>query len=229
VVSGYDVWATSRRDHAVYRIDPLNRVRLTRLTLPERLSGWLFSGVGFLWAPSRSGLLQIDPATARVVARYPIAPNQPGHNANVMTFGAGSAWVVDEHSGELDVSRPGVLYRIDPLTRTIMARIPMPALNWYDEFELAYGGGLLWACDDHSGILRAVSPQTDAVVRARVVGVVDSMAVGDRSVWLVGPAHGLTQLGYDARQIWRSEVPGNPRVIGLDGRRLWVAYGSTAS
>jgi hypothetical protein len=187
------------------------------------LSGRLFSGVGFLWAPS-GPLLQIDPATARVVKDYPIAPNQPGHNANVMAFGAGSAWVVDEHSGYLDVSRPGVLYRIDPLTRSIMARIPMPALNWYDEFELAYGGGLLWACDDHSGVLRAVSPQTDSVVHAREVGVVDSMAVGDRSVWLVGPAHGLTQLGYDARPMWHSEVPGSPRVIGLEGRRLWVSY-----
>lgn len=229
VVSGYDVWATSRRDRsAVYRVDPLNRGRLTRFAVPGRLSGRLFSGLGFLWAPS-STLLQLDPATGREVQHYPIAPTQPGHNANVMAFGAGSAWVVDEHSAELDVSRPGVLYRIDPLTRTIMARIPMQALNWYDEFELAYGGGFLWACDDHSGVVRAISPYTDAVVHAREVGVVDSMAVGDRSVWLVGPAHGLTQLGYDARPIWRAEVPGSPRAIGINGPRLWVSYGRTAT
>ena len=225
VVAGYDVWATSRHDHsAVYRVDPLNRGRVTRVAIRGQLSGRLFSGVGFLWAPSKASLLQLDPGAAQVVARYPIAPDQPGHNANVMAFGAGSAWVVDEHSPELDVSRPGVLYRLDPLTRSIMARIPMPALNWYDEFELAYGGGLLWVCDDHSGILRAVSPDTDAVLRAREVGVVDSMAVGDRSVWLVGPAHGLTQLGFDARPIWRSEVPGSPRTIGVNGPRLWVSY-----
>jgi len=224
VVAGYDVWATSRRDHAaIFRIDPLSQGRVTRLALPWRLSGRLFSGVGFLWAPA-GPLLQLDPATGRVVAHYPIAPDQPGHNANVMTFGAGSAWVVDEHSGELDISHPGVLYRIDPLTRTIMAKIPMPALNWYDEFELAYGGGFLWVCDDHAGVLRAVSPNSDAVVHTRVVGVVDSMAVGDRSVWLVGPAHGLTQLGFDARTIWRSEVPGSPRTIGINGPRLWVSY-----
>jgi hypothetical protein len=224
VVAGYDVWATSRRDHAaIYRIDPLNRSRVTRLALPWRLSGRLFSGTGFLWAPAQA-LLQIDPATGRVVKHYPISPNQPGHNANVVAFGAGSAWVVDEHSGELDVSRPGVLYRIDPLTRSIMAKIPMPALNRYDEFELAYGGGFLWACDDHAGVVRAVSPNTDAVVHARDVGVVDSMVVGDRSVWLVGPAHGLTQLGFNARPIWRSEVPGSPRTIGLSGPRLWVSY-----
>ncbi|MGN6380445.1 MAG: hypothetical protein ACTHNU_15950 [Gaiellales bacterium] len=229
VVAGDSVWATSRTDQALlYRLDP-RRLRITsRIRASDKPSGRLFSGVGWVWEPCRTFIAQIDPTSGRIAARIPVQPEQAGHNSSVIAFGAGSMWVIDEHSTELDLAHPGVLYRIDPATHSIMAKIPMPALNWYDEFELAWAGGRLWVTDDHQGILRAVSPQTDAVTETRLFGVIDSLAAGNGSVWLLDHSRRLTQLGYDGRPEWRGSLPGRPRSIGLDGGWLWVSYVSGA-
>lgn len=226
VVSGRWVWAADQiGTSTVYQIDPRRLRVIRRIEVPGLPYGNLYPGAGSVWETGQDFLTQISARTGSIVHQYPINPAQPANNAWVLRFGAGSAWVIDEHAAAPGAKLPGVLYRIDPITHEISARISIPSRSASDFFELAYGDGTMWVADGQKGILRAVSPESNSVTETLHVGYIDSIAVGSNAVWIVNATTGLKELGTNGKLRWRATLPEHPQSIGVDGSRLWVSYG----
>ena len=228
VTAGKSVWATDQSQLSLlYQINPADLHVERRIFVTGDPYGNLYSGLGDVWETGPVALTQVDAQTGQIVARIPVTPSQPTDNAYVLAFGAGSVWAIDEHAPEHGRSQLGVLYRIDPTTHAIMARIPIPSPSPTDFFELAYGADTLWVADGEQGIVRAISPQSDAVTETFRVGYVDSIAAGGGSVWIVNATTTLTQLGLDGHTRWHGSLPAHPESLTVDGPRLVVTYGQT--
>jgi hypothetical protein len=226
VVSGHWVWAADETNTStVYQIDPGRLRVIRRIDVPGLPYGNLYAGAGSVWETGQDFLTQISARSGSIVHQYPINPAQPANNAFVLRFGAGSAWVIDEHASAPGSSWPGVLYRIDPMTHEISARISIPSRSGNDFFELAYGDGTMWVADGQLGILRAVSPESNSVTQTLHVGYIDSIAVGGNAIWVVNATTGIKEFGTNGKLRWQATLPRHPQSIGVDGSRLWVSYG----
>jgi DNA-binding beta-propeller fold protein YncE len=131
------------------RIDP----RRGSVTEPADHVGDIWEvGGGALWGTysddaSGSGVQRVDPDTGRVVARIPI-PHELA-----MAFGLGTLWVAQNTSSppnspgpgswdNLDRTKSGRLYRIDPTTNRVLGRpLTLPRILPAPYFGVAVGEG----------------------------------------------------------------------------------------
>lgn len=123
VVGDGSVWVETNR---LLRIDPVSNRITAELTpcciLRAAAFGSLWGTIGFHFG----AVMRIDPETGRVVARLPA----PSGGAWKWAIGEGAVWVGGQGEGEL--------FRIDPVSDRIMARVH------YAEESLAVGAGYLW-------------------------------------------------------------------------------------
>jgi hypothetical protein len=181
---------------------------------------------GLAWAGvSLAGLHHQGPAPATtghtyqapmVVARIKVP--SPGE----VVAGAGSIWA-------RSWDRRGTLWRIDPSTNRIIARIA-PGSPGGGFLAMSFGEGALWLLDSDGTVVR-VDPAKDAVV-ARISTTADalSLAAGEGRVWVscCGPetqaGHG-SLIGIDPltdRVVVRIPLRGDPGSVVVGHGAVWV-------
>lgn len=177
------VWATGPRQ--VVRIDPVRDVVIARVGLPAVAGSVAFSNrlvwvvtnprhitAGTAFAPAL--LYSIDATTNTIVGKpIPLSPMAQGR----IVAAAGSLWVTNDQHG-----RFGRLYRIDPKTRKVVARIAIPN----DPFSIVFSHGLLWVGESDSGKVVRVDPGSGSVVGQPIAvgGALLSLAADGDKVWV---------------------------------------------
>ena len=135
-------------DFAVSRLDASTGV------ITARTSGVLATAIATgplgLWALEPAGLVQLDPASGRVLGRVPLASANLGR----LAVGTHSVWVTD--------SAAGVLWRVDPegarpTARTIALE---PGID-----AVVLAGGSVWVASPERSRLLRVDPVRNAVVQ----------------------------------------------------------------
>jgi streptogramin lyase len=201
---------------------PVSR-RVARLLLPGAGPAAAALAAALLALVAALGVLALrgepEPVAPKLVGTYPVAS---GLSTLAPAFGA--VWTADPISGEV--------LRIDPATRRVRARIPVPG-----EARVATGAGAVWvlagdllyAGDQGPVWLLRIDPATNRVV-ARVplrspagkrFGPLDLQVDGGR-VWVIGAAGALR---IDPRRNAPDRfVPLAEPVRGTvpDGDRVWV-------
>jgi YVTN family beta-propeller protein len=115
-------------------------------------------------------LSKIDPRTARIRARIPLAFAPGG-----VAAGLGGVWV----TAQLDDK----VVRIDPRTNRIVATIAVGRAPW----GVAVGEGAVWVANTIDGTVSRIDPSTNRVVATIRVGAnPKELAVGEGSVWAAG-------------------------------------------
>ena len=99
------------------------------------------------------------------------------HPCGAMTMAFGSLWVGNCKGGEV--------YRIDPKTAQVIAKIPA-GIGPSGELNVVAGAGSVWAPDQKAGIVSRIDPETNAVI-ARIVVARDTsyLAFGFDALWAV--------------------------------------------
>jgi hypothetical protein len=212
------VWAV--HGQAISRVDSTT-MRQTAVTGWKPAGGQQLLGIAAdpsgVWATVFDlGVLRIDPASAKVVARIRVETEQPP------AVGAGGVWVVC--CGGDTQGNAGRLVRIDPATNRVRATIKLPGLP--DAVGADAGG--VWVRGALGGIWR-VDPATNRVVATiRVPGGLGStrggVLVGRAGVWVSDPDH-ATVYQIDPRRARlldaRFEADGNALAQLSDGT-AWV-------
>lgn len=179
---GYDsIWATTR-DHHLLRVDlKTNRIvkRLQLLPGYNDFDDDVAVGYGSIWvtATDTATLLRIDPTTVKVVGR--LTGFGDDESWMPVTIGDGSVWVYRITNGQ------GVVYRIDPYTNQIVARIRVghPNVAWPNGY-IVDAGGYVWIGDAGS-TLSVVDPRTNRVVAwFTLPETTNEVEYGDGSIWI---------------------------------------------
>lgn len=139
-----------------------------------REPGGIEYGEAYLWVQDGSGLLKVDPATAKVVWRTKL-----DRNVWVMEVGAGAVWAADDR-------RERVL-RLDPETGETLHEIPVSGMPG----DIAATPEGIWVAnygEERGGTLTRIEPETNEVVaEIKTPGVTEVVAVDDGTgdVWTV--------------------------------------------
>jgi hypothetical protein len=149
----------------------------------ERPVVGLAAGSGAIWASVHgSGLLRIDPDSAKVIARIPVMTEAPA------AVGADGVWVTC--CGPETRGTDGILSRIDPATNRVVATIRLHGL------PDAVGAGIsgVWV-RGALGPVWHIDPTTNRIVASvRVPGGLGgqwgSVLVGPDAVWVSDPNYG---------------------------------------
>ena len=130
------------------------------------------------------------------------------------TTGAGSVWQTDYEND--------VLLRIDPVTRKVVARIPVASAP----AGVAVTEGSVWVANEHNGSVQRIDPATNKVVATIPVGPIapngpQIMTAGPGGVW-VGIQHTGENVRVDAatnRVGLRVPLDGP---VASDGKQVWI-------
>jgi hypothetical protein len=214
------VWVA--HGQTISRVDP-HTLRPTatvsgyRPTGDQQLLG-MTAGAGAVWVTVQgAGVLRIDPASARVVARIPVTTKEPP------AVGAGAVWVVC--CGADTKRSAGRLVRIDPATNRVAATIALHGLP--DAVGAGPSGvwvrgarGPLWRIDPAANRLAAA-----ITIPGGLGGQQGGVLVGRAGVWVSNPA-GATVYQLDPHRNRLGdqsfEAIGTDLVEAADGT-AWVA------
>jgi YVTN family beta-propeller protein len=168
------VWV--RSGNRLLSLDPATN------TMADRTGDWEVGGGGIavvdglLWlsGTTRAGvgqLVRVDPATSRVVDRFPTAGD------GALAVGGGSVWQAGITSQSI--------YRYDPTSKRLLAQIPVGVVAKH----LTAEDGSLWGSSD-SGRVTRIDMATNTVTGTfQVGGRAPAVAVGHGSVWILDTAN----------------------------------------
>lgn len=211
------------------RIDPRREQVDGRLSL-KRFAPPFAVGAGHVWILGVSACSKrascavvdaIDPKAFVPASRTVI--RTPGYIVvRLLVADHDGLWLANE--GDLAAYRPGpgMLWRVDPQTRKVVARVALPSAP----LALAAGGSRIWITDS-SGHLRAVDKRTNRLVkRAVALGRFPSAAVaaaGER-VWAATPGALIEVDGQRMATVRRIRFPSPLRAeVSANGRWVWVS------
>jgi YVTN family beta-propeller protein len=151
-------------------------------TMADRTGDWEVGGGGIavvddlLWlaGTTRSGvgqLVRVDPATSRVVDRFPTAGD------GALTVGGGSVW-------QAGITTQ-TIYRYDPASRRVLAQTPIGVVAKH----LTVDAGSLWVSSDSGRVTRIDMATSRVTGTFQVGGPAPAVAVGLGSVWIVDTDH----------------------------------------
>ncbi len=153
-------------------------------------SGFLAAGAGAVWVIdyNKNQLIEIDPATAKVVRRVATGTSPAG-----VTVADGSVWVAHEHVAQV--------WRYDATTLRVLARITAgDTTDYYSGLGVAsVGEGAVWVGDNQDGAVVRIDPATNT---ATSVDVGDAPPCGPLvfvpgGFWLDGSLCGNSVYHYD--------------------------------
>lgn len=175
------------------------------------------TGPGAVWvAAMGQQLLRVDPETARVVARLPVAPSAP------VAVGAGGVWVAC-----YDPDGGGRLVRVDPASNRVVASVKLPKVG----NGVGAGPAGVWVRGVGGPVWR-VDPAANRVVAAVAVpGMGEragSVAVTRGAVWVSDP-DGAAVVRIDPRRNRltgrRAPADGEDLAVAADGV-VWATHGT---
>lgn len=139
-------------------------------------------------------LVRVDSATNEVAAEIPLGPQVAGYEDEVM-LGAGSVWVLGVRwSQQEDAEYGSDLFRIDPATNAIVARIPVGG------FHMVMGAGEAWVRFVADGVFDTSGERwLWTRVDARTNEPSQPFEFGDDALRLV-TAEALWSVGYDEEE-----------------------------
>ncbi|MEP6642263.1 MAG: hypothetical protein ABJB93_10195 [Gaiellales bacterium] len=147
-------------------------------------------------------LLRIDPVTNHVVARRDLPMSPPGGDTFAvvdLAVADGSVWVA--------MSFENLVYRIDPTTLAIQARIR----TGRSPNNIVYGGGRLWIPQANDRSVAVINPHSNQVERIVPVGQQNDSTDGPLKI-----AWGNGEL--------LASLPGSGRVAHVSARTYRVTY-----
>ena len=221
------VWALDSDAETVTRID-LETQAVKRFSAGPRPTD-LAAGGGAVWVGNGAGsessevrfttsISRVDPGSLKVTGTVELSRPQsasgppPSVGSPQMAVGAGALWAAGPDNR---------IYRIDPATSRITAKIPVAA----GVSTLAAGAEGVWFLNwtDHLDVTR-IDPATNRVADRIQVGrdAMTGIAVGGGAVWVTSP---------DVGRLWRIEPGPHPRIRSIDvrGRPFFVSYGDGAA
>lgn len=223
------VWATGPR--VLLRIDPATDSVVARILLPA-LAGAVAVAGRLVWvvtnpahtsaaATAPSLLWSIDTSTNRL-AGTPIALS-PMASAGKLVATKGSLWVTNDQHGAF-----GRLYRIDPRTRKIVARIPIPN----DPASIVAADGFLWVGESDRGKIVRLDPKSGAVEGRpiSVGGALLTLAAADGTIWVANNYGGrlATIDARTAKLIANRPLPGVYEIAASKGT-AWATFARTGT
>jgi DNA-binding SARP family transcriptional activator len=176
------VWLADGTDGIVTRVDD-HLHDITRITLGSQQPGppvfWIATGAGGVWVTEGDYVVEIDPATNKIVPSSRVQiPNPAG-----LAVGLGAVWVA---------SGRGVI-RVDPRTFRKSASaddLPAPTL------APAVGQGSVWSIVYNSlGEIWRISPSDGADVIGRLGRYPLDVAVGGDAAWTIDTRGMVTRIG----------------------------------
>jgi DNA-binding SARP family transcriptional activator len=178
---GYDsIWATTR-DHQLLRINLRTNRIVSRLRLIPGYNDFddgIAIGYGSIWitVTDTATLYRIDPETVKIIGR--ISGFGDTYSWMPLAIGDGSIWTYRITGTQ------GVVYRIDPYTNTIVARIPIghPNVAWPNGYILD-DGGYVWTCEA-GNTMTEIDPRRNQVVGwYKLPESCQEVAYGYGSIW----------------------------------------------
>jgi hypothetical protein len=158
-------------------------------------------GAGSLWVAGGDHVSRIDPASNQLVATIPVGASgsgPAGMGPSGVAFGAGAVWA--------PVAVPGALWRIDPASDRVAAKISL-GRPLRETISVSATRGAVWvACrgEGQRGVLFRVDPARQRVVaEIPLDGVPTAVAANPAAVWV---------------------VTGGGRVLTVDPKRNRVAH-----
>jgi branched-chain amino acid transport system substrate-binding protein len=211
--SGLGIYAAPTR---VASVDPLTGATRDSAALPlprkdttSVPSGALIAvGSGAVWTISRPGWVhRLDVRTGRRVTLR-------ARRATQIASGDGEVWVYDR----------GRLTDLDPVTGRARDSVPVPA-GWVD--SLAVGGHSVWM-SDRDGVVWRFDP-AHGVRTIEVGNGVDAVAYGAGAAWAASARdETVSRIDPATNRVTKTiSVPGTPRGLAVDGRRVWVSVAGT--
>ena len=198
-VSADAIWVTSFDGVSVTRIDPVTNLVVG--TVDPGGSGPVGIAVfdGYVWVANHKGnptgsVAKIDPAKMKVVDLIHLG-SASDSGPQWIAVGAGSLWV-----GVVNIS---AVVRIDPITDTVVATIPVSS----DCGEIAANDHDVWAgCSP--GVAH-IDPATNSVAKVtNEVGSGEALALGEGSVWF-GTSTTLDRIDPSTRKfVGQMKLPG---------------------
>jgi branched-chain amino acid transport system substrate-binding protein len=221
------VWVLNADDQTVSRIDPATR-RIVKTFGTGRTPSDIAVGEGSVWIANAGGtqefsdtISKVDPQSAVVTHTLRLAkpktdvpPSGVLPGVSQLAVGAGSLWAINP-----DYS----IWRIDPATGGVAARIPVRAGT-----GIAADRSAVWFVGDDFASIRRIDPRTNRPGRRIAVGAsfLADLALGAGSVWASAPQDGV---------VWRIDTRVDPPVqrtvnvgrgaasISFADGALWVA------
>ena len=164
------------------------------------------SGHGVSVTPSSLGVL--DPTTRKFVGDIPL-----GKAPTLVTFGQGSAWVVNE--------RGRVVSRIDPDTARVIDNIPTPV----PATGLAAGAGSIWLTSTRDGTARRIDPtynRLDAESTRLCDGCGAGLSAGEGALWTIDDFTTLERIGPGAPTLGPTDLTQGAHTLAVGGGSVWV-------
>jgi streptogramin lyase len=141
------VWIVTVNDRLLERFDLASGEAQASITLPSAASAVVFDhAAAWVMASQKNELHRVEPGTNVITDTIALLPLPRS-----MASGEGSIWVLSE---------PGIVQRIDPSTKRVIATIDTQFDGWGD---IAVGGGYVWF--SVPGAFVQIDPQTNSIVR----------------------------------------------------------------
>jgi YVTN family beta-propeller protein len=177
-VSPGAVWVSDFARDSVIRLDPQTHQVVATIPNVPGTTGLSF-GAGSVWACNHhsdtQGLVRLDPQTNQIQAQINPAGNL-GFCFNVVAL-AQAVWTTSFFNGEPTSS---LVERIDPVTNTVKATIPVAILP----HPLAADAHGAWVIDPAVGLYR-IDPTTNRLAGLLPTTGLEEVSVGAGSVWVV--------------------------------------------
>ena len=194
------VWATDAGIGTAAKVDPTSRQVVARIELQDACGIAANDEDLLVVSPGLGKVVRLDPETAEERASIPLGPN-----AIWVAVGPEAIWV----SGEAD---GGTVYRVNPKTNKVVARIKTP-----NPFAtgLAAGLGAVWVAARDRRVIYRIDPATNKVAATiELPTQIGGVTVGPDAVWASGWSNGAIYRIDDATNTITGSVPTGQRELG---------------
>jgi len=133
-----------------------------------------------------------------------------------MAFAFGSLWVANCKDGDV--------YRIDPATAQVVARIPA-GVGPSGELNVVAGAGSIWAPSETAGMIARIDPAMNAVVATiKVADGASYQAFGYDALWVAsGKSGSLQRIDPQANAVTHTVALGNtPGFLAAGEGAVWI-------
>jgi streptogramin lyase len=202
-------WILERTTGTVSRVDPLTNRVVGTATVGKGACVALAADFGSVLVPQcpQKTVARVDAKTNAIGDPLPV-PLSP--IARSIATGVGSVWIIADAKG--------TIARVDPVEKTVVALIDLPA----PASSLAFGADALWAASAGANTVTRINPYNNLVVETIAVpGGPRDLAVGEGSVWTLNQTDGsVTRIDAKTNAITITLKIASP--LGSDAR---IAFG----